>query len=246
MMAPRPLVYYPRIPIYQQRFPTPFQGMPKKIYTSAYPMFDYAARVPIYMFPSDSQKVRPFVKLGPALGSKEQDSSDFEANDDKSPFSIDEEDDKKKDNPISQDDSLLNNEYVPRDPRAEGQAAYRRRNVYKSIIRHMFGYIRKHRAAVTSLLKEKGFSPLQIEHAYYKMNLYNDMECQSGNPKKSQMILKKIAKRKCVYSYFLKLTLEYMKEKIDNPDIMKVSPSNKEIYIEVCTKFLNAVNKVIG
>jgi len=211
-------------------------------------MFDYQPHLIAFGLNFGVHKMPPNIQRGSELKATGKISSDEKLDDDdeKSLFSVDDVHVQKNDIQILQDDSLLNDEYVPRYPREEGQTAYKRRNVYKSIIRHMFAYIRKNRAAVSCLLNEKGFTPLQIEHAYYKMNLYNDLENQSGNPKKSQMILKKIVKRKCVYSYFLKLTLEYMLSNMDNPDIMKLEPTNKEIYTEVCTRYLKEVNNVIG
>jgi len=213
-------------------------------------MFDYQPTIPQLYIPSNFPKPRSHVKL--ELISKPIEellaNNNKPSQDEKSPFNDDEKDEEENQENVElilNDDSLLNDEYVPRNPRHEGRFAYKQRNVYKSLMRHMFGFMRNHRVLVTTQLQEKGYTAQEIEHAYYKINLYTDLESASGNPKKSHTILKKIIKRKSTYSYILKLSLEYMLSKLDNPDIIKIASFNKEIYKQTILKFLGEVNKIL-
>ncbi len=116
-------------------------------------------------------------------------------------------------------------------------SAYMRRNVYKSIIRHMFSYIRKNRDAIVKVLLGNGYDMAKIEHAFFKINYFNDLERDKGNPKCSQAILKKFLSKPSIYTYVLRETLTTMVNGWDCGRIGKISAENLAVYREVCTAF---------
>ncbi len=115
--------------------------------------------------------------------------------------------------------------------------AYRRRNVYKSIVRHMYSYVRKNRKDVVRVLELNGFSMSDIEHAFFKISHLNDLERQKGTSKKSQSTIKKMLQRKSIYTYILRETLFAMMQNWKLGKTGKISQENLIIYKEVCEKY---------
>ena len=124
--------------------------------------------------------------------------------------------------------------------------AYKRRNVYKSIVRHTFSYMRKNRDEVISILRAAGFEITEIEHAFVKVSFYNDMERQKGNPKKSQSIIKKIISKRSIYTYLLREALNAMIKNWGQGKVGKISMANCEVYKDVCTKLFNETVTLTG
>ncbi len=106
--------------------------------------------------------------------------------------------------------------------------------------------MRKHRDDISQVLKDAGYESKDIEHAFYKINYYNDMERQKGNPKRSQSIVKKFARKHCIYTYLLRETLQHMVQVWEQGYMGKVSSANREIYRDVCDKYLREVNRMIS
>jgi len=125
-------------------------------------------------------------------------------------------------------------------------SAYRRRNVYKSIIRHMFSYVRKNREDITRVLKDAGFPLSEIEHAYCKINLYNDEERKKGSQKKSQNIVRNMVKETCIYTYILCETLYAMTLRWETGKMGKITRKNVNIYKEVTRKYYDECKKMLG
>lgn len=125
-------------------------------------------------------------------------------------------------------------------------SAYKKRNVYKSVIRHVYSYMRKNRDEVFAILQRNHYSLQEIEHAFYKINFYNDMERQKGNPKKSQAIIKKIVEKKSIYTYLLRETLNAMMKNWEQGKLGKVSKTNCEIYREVSQKYYLETVRLTG
>ncbi len=232
---------YPALPVYEQRFPCPFAGMPPKVYFPNYPLFQYIPNtgyIPISLR-------RPIIPTNtPLLSSKKSPVITQENNDES--FDKIKASSGNDEGSVKCDLSLSDDDNGAKEKRIMGTSAYKKRNVYKSIIRHMFGYMRRHREEVMAMLRSKGYRHQEIEHAFFKINYYNDMERQKGNPKKSQAIIKKITKTKCIYTYLLQKTLDLMLKKWETGKLGKVSVENREIYREVCTKYKNEVAKLLG
>lgn len=128
----------------------------------------------------------------------------------------------------------------------KGSNAYKRRNVYKSIIRHMFSYTRKNRNEIIRVLKENCFDMAKIEHAFFKVNYFNDLERQKGKSKKSQATVKKIIVKKSIYTYILRETLYAMMQNWKVGKTGKISEDNLTIYREVCQKFYDDITRLLA
>jgi len=234
-----------KLPKYEPRFAPMFPELRPGIPYPAYPSY-----FPYGEFPESMGKslMRPYAraKAPPMflpLDAAKKGSSESII---KGEFSENEEDSKKSDEDVKDEDSLSGGEKPEREKRILGTSAYKKRNVYKSIVRHMFGYMRKHREEITTILKNARFKTQDIEHAFYKINYYNDMERQKGNPKRSQSIVKKIVNKKCIYTYLLRETLKNMMNIWEQGRMGKVSTANREIYKEVCKKFYNQTVRTLG
>lgn len=124
--------------------------------------------------------------------------------------------------------------------------AYKRRNVYKSIVRHMFSYIRKNRESILRVLEGNGFTMPQIEHAFFKVNYLNDLERQKGKSKKSQTTVKKMLQKKTIYTFILRETLYAMMQNWKQGKTGKISQENLTIYKEVCESYYNKCVQVLA
>jgi len=126
-----------------------------------------------------------------------------------------------------------------------GGNAYRRRNVYKSIIKRMASYVINNKCDITSLLRKNGYSDSAMQHAFEKVTEYNGLEATKGEAKKSQVILMKMITQKSIYTFILRETLTTMLHEWEQGKIGRVSKRNLKIYKNVCTKFLKEANKVL-
>ena len=129
-------------------------------------------------------------------------------------------------------------------PSAAG--TYKHRNVYKSIIRHMHSCTRRQRNQLVAILSTSGFSMSEIEHAFYEIGCYNDMERQKGKKKISQSLVKHIASDKTIYTYVLRETLHSMLQSWQEGKYGRLTKKNVATYSEVCTKYYNETVRVLG
>lgn len=148
--------------------------------------------------------------------------------------------------PAPQDGSLDSLEDTPKSKSLLSGKAYQSRNVYKSIVRHLFSYIRKNREDIIRILTEAGFSMQDIEHGFFKINYYNDLEREQSNKKNSQSTIKKMATKRTIYTYILRETLNTMLHNWSVGKFGKVSESNSLVYKDVCKYFYDETVKVLG
>eukprot|EP00826_Nyctotherus_ovalis_P051985 TRINITY_DN6537_c0_g1_i6.p1 TRINITY_DN6537_c0_g1~~TRINITY_DN6537_c0_g1_i6.p1 ORF type:complete len:266 (+),score=50.79 TRINITY_DN6537_c0_g1_i6:259-1056(+) len=125
-------------------------------------------------------------------------------------------------------------------------SAYMKRNVYKSIIRHMLSYVRKNTLEIIDFLQSHGFKVSEIEDAIYKINHFNELEKEKGNPKQSQVILKNIISKRGPCTYILKETLNGMQNDWTEGKLGKISAQNLKVYREVCDDYYTAILKVLN
>ena len=208
----------------EARQPTGFQNQ----FASINPGF----RMPEPLIPTACASTRP---ANPSVPSPEEN----EHNIFESEIKEVEEDEEDKD-----EDSLRGS--VNDDKRLINGSAYRRRNVYKSIIRHMFSYVRKNRDDITSILQCEGFSMQDIEHAFCKVNLYNDEERKKGSHKISQKIVKNMIAATTIYTYILCETLYAMLLRWEAGKLGKISRKNAVIYREVSKKYYDECSRMLG
>jgi hypothetical protein len=117
--------------------------------------------------------------------------------------------------------------------------AYKRRNVYKAIVRRMFSYIQKENDKVVALLTENGFSKEEIDSAFFYIRHLNDLDKQKGKSKRLQNTINGILEVKTVYTYILKETLWLMLRGWETGERGKIMSDNVSIYKEVCENYFN-------
>jgi len=117
--------------------------------------------------------------------------------------------------------------------------AYKRRNVYKAIIRRMFSYIQKEKDNVAILLTESGFSKEQIDSAFLYIQHLNDLDKQKGKSKRPQNTINVILEERTIYTYILKETLSLMLKGWETGEKGKIMKDNVNIYKQVCENYYN-------
>jgi len=117
--------------------------------------------------------------------------------------------------------------------------AYRRRNVYKAIIRRMFSCVQKNKRAIVTLLEANGFKIEEIESAFIYVNQLNELDKQKGKSKRPQSTINKMLERRTIYTFILKETLDSMISGWDSGQTGKIMKENVQIYKEVCMKYYN-------
>eukprot|EP00826_Nyctotherus_ovalis_P024310 TRINITY_DN1881_c0_g3_i10.p1 TRINITY_DN1881_c0_g3~~TRINITY_DN1881_c0_g3_i10.p1 ORF type:complete len:191 (+),score=36.30 TRINITY_DN1881_c0_g3_i10:384-956(+) len=115
--------------------------------------------------------------------------------------------------------------------------AYRRRNVYKAIIRRMFSCVQKSRKAIAGLLQANGFPTEEIESAFAYVNELNELDKQKGKSKRPQSTINGMLERKTILTFVLKETLDSMMQGWQSGHTGKIMKENVQIYKEVCEKY---------
>jgi len=127
-----------------------------------------------------------------------------------------------------------------------GSGTYKHRNVFKSIIRHMHSVTRKQRTQLVGILLEAGFLMPDIEHAFYEIGCYNDMERQKGKKKISQSLVRRISTDKSIFTYILRETLGQMLSNWDQEKYGRLTKKNVGTYRDVCLKYFKETLTALG
>ena len=122
---------------------------------------------------------------------------------------------------------------------------YRRRNVYKSIIRHMYRYLREHKDEMIQMLKKNGFSNEEIEEACECVKKISERERYKGVPKRPKNTLCLILSSKNIYIYILKEALQNMINSCIDKNNTKILQKNIKVYKEVCKKYYNKCTELL-
>ena len=129
---------------------------------------------------------------------------------------------------------------------ALGANAYKQRNVYKSILRRMFCYVRQNRGDLIRALLRESYKMHEIEHAFYKISCCMDCDKIQGKKHNAQELIKKFAHTFSIYTYILRDTLKSMIDIWKQGLIGKVSKDNLKVYQEVCQGYHQAVLRLIA
>ena len=124
--------------------------------------------------------------------------------------------------------------------------AYKSRNVYKTIVRHMHTYTRKNREDIIKIILNAGFSMTQVEHAFFKIDYWCNLERENGNRNYAQGIVKKIFAKKTIYTLILRETLNTLLHCWNLGDFGKITRKNREIYMKACQKFYAESVAILG
>jgi len=121
--------------------------------------------------------------------------------------------------------------------------SYKRRNVYKSIVRHMHTYFKSNKKQIEIMLEKHGFNKEEIENAFANIKEMSDREKCKGKPKRPKSVLSGILSNKNIYVYILKESIGEMINRWGKEKDKKILEKNIEIYKGVCKKYYN---KCIG
>lgn len=126
------------------------------------------------------------------------------------------------------------------------QPAYKYRNVYKSVIRHLYVYTQDNKEKLQALLKEKGFGNVEIKTTFESIKGYKSEEAPKEIEKGAKFRVEGMLRDKSIITYILKATLEYMIEKWKNERYGQLYKVNSKIYIEACTRFLKRTEELLN
>lgn len=123
--------------------------------------------------------------------------------------------------------------------------AYKRRNVYKSVIRHMFSYVQCNKPTTTKMLTAQGFPQEEIDTAFSYISSLNTLDKQKGKTKRPQYMIRKMLDGKNIYVYILRETLTSMLTTFQSDTSGKVMRKNTFIYKEVCEEYLAKCSELL-
>jgi len=123
--------------------------------------------------------------------------------------------------------------------------AYNYRNVYKSVIRHMYNYTKKNRKTLKELLKNEGYEEVKIKTAFETIRQYKPPDKPKDIEKKSQYRIEGILKSKAISTFILRETLVFMLNRWESGHHGQLFGDNIQLYIEGCKKLLDEVNDVL-
>ena len=126
------------------------------------------------------------------------------------------------------------------------QPAYRYRNVYKSIIRHLYVYAQEHQEKLLTLLKGKGYENRDIQKAFEDIKKFKPLGIPKEIERGAKIKVQEIVKSKTALTHILKETLIYMLEKWKNNELGQLYKVNSTIYAEACNGFLVQIENLLN
>lgn len=124
--------------------------------------------------------------------------------------------------------------------------AYKSRNVYKTIVRHMYTYIRKNRTCVIEILQKAGYSMPEVEHAFFTVDYWCNLERENGNRNYAQGTVKQIFATKSIFTIIMRETLYALLHCWEQGKYGKVLQKNCEIYQKAFKKFYDETVSILG
>lgn len=123
--------------------------------------------------------------------------------------------------------------------------AYKSRNVYKTIIRHMHTYTRRNRDDFIRIVQISGFTMQDVEHAFCKIDYWCNIERESGNRNYAQGIVKKIFAKRTIYTIVLRETLNALLLSWRLGNFGKIIKKNRDVYFRACQKFYDETVNIL-
>ena len=127
-----------------------------------------------------------------------------------------------------------------------GGSAYKRRNVYKSILRHMQSNIRRRHDTLVARLQNAGYTQQAIEHAFFRVSHYNDLESGRGAKQLARGLVNKMIAQKTIYTHILQDTLQALAQDWERGKHGKVSSQNFETYKHACQTYYDETVRLLG
>lgn len=125
-------------------------------------------------------------------------------------------------------------------------AAHRKRNVYKSIIRHMNILVHKSFKKLKKTLLNAEYTKEEINNCFIKIVQWNDSENHRGIPKRSQSKIENLVKGRTIYTYVLLEAVKTMMSKFNRGAKGRIKKYNLEVYRAVCEDYYSRANKLIN
>lgn len=141
-------------------------------------------------------------------------------------------------------ESISESDDVPT-KRILGGNAYKRRNVYKHVLKQAENYLKNYSKEIGDILRKKGYSQGVIDNAIIKIKKYNDSYIQKGK-KSAQQIIDKMLSKKSIFTFILRESLNMLLCNFKSGVIGKTSKKNKPIYIKVFNRYYKESVKLLG
>lgn len=145
----------------------------------------------------------------------------------------------------SDDDSLNDSPDLPINCKMASGTTYKCRNVFKSIIRHMYTYSKKNRDTLIAILLKAGYQATEIEHGFFELSNYSELEQHNVTKKQTERTVKKMVSKKSVFTYMIRECLQDLINKWENGKLGRVAENNLHIYKEVCKVYYNEAIKTL-
>eukprot|EP00826_Nyctotherus_ovalis_P058713 TRINITY_DN8096_c0_g1_i3.p1 TRINITY_DN8096_c0_g1~~TRINITY_DN8096_c0_g1_i3.p1 ORF type:complete len:245 (-),score=36.33 TRINITY_DN8096_c0_g1_i3:177-911(-) len=124
--------------------------------------------------------------------------------------------------------------------------AYDYRNVYKSVIRHLYNFTKTNKKKLREILKSKGYEDKKIRIAFETIRQYRPPDRPKDIERKSQYRIEQIIKAKSIFTFILKETLVFMLDKWEDGEFGQLFEANTQLYVDACKKLLDEVNRVLS
>lgn len=131
-------------------------------------------------------------------------------------------------------------------PRQNRGAAYMRRNVYKSIIRHMNVVYTRNKESLTKILEEAGFSSQKMKECFETLEEWGCQEKTTGTTKRSQATIEKVLASRSPLTFVLREALKMMMNKWETGRVGRISGHNFDIYQNACQSFYKRTIDLTG
>jgi hypothetical protein len=141
--------------------------------------------------------------------------------------------------------ALRKKETTQKKPSAEVPKSYTRRNVCKSILRHIFHNIKKDHENLIKVIEEVGFKDCSAGNAFLELLSFFDINKQKQVYEHAQVVIEKILESKTIHTIILKDSLSKMLEELSNENYTKVKGKNLETYRMMCKFYYERAIKVI-
>lgn len=142
------------------------------------------------------------------------------------------------------DSNQTTNTYQPTEPILEVDA-YKCRNVYKSIIRHISSYIKEKGINMAKMLMDNGFTESDIKEAFSFIEHLKELDKSKGVAKKQQNSISIMISKKNIYTYILKETLQSLIKDWELGKRGRIMKENVRIYLSVCKEYCKKCNEII-
>jgi len=121
--------------------------------------------------------------------------------------------------------------------------AFRYRNVFKCILRNMYGHAESQKEKLIQTLLEEGFSRTSIIQAFEEIRQF---KLANATIRKPKIKIDEMLKHKTPKTYIFRETLKSMLQRLEAGELQQVLQSNRPIYIEACNGFLLKANEILN